>query len=218
MNFEFDAAIFDLDGTIIDSLGVWEKIDYDFLEKKRGIKVPEDYVHAIAPLSFKETAQYTKKRFNLSDSIDELMEEWTEMAIYEYSHNIFLKEGVREYLNILKEKNKKIALCTSSPDFFYKPVLKNNKIYEMFDVFTNTCEAGVGKNSPDVFLLAAKKCGVDRGKCLVFEDVINAAKSAKSAGMKVCGVFDERSRAHGEDMKNLCDFYIDSFKELIKEE
>ena len=67
-------------------------------------------------------------------------------------------------------------------------------------------------------LIAAKKCGVDRGKCLVFEDVINAAKSAKSAGMKVCGVFDERSRAHREDMKNLCDFYIDSFKELIKEE
>lgn len=211
----FESAIFDMDGTIIDSLGIWEKIDYDFLEKKRGIKVPSDYVFKIAPMSFSETAIYTKERFNLPESPEALMQEWTEMAIYEYSNNIFLKEGAKEFIELLKKQNKKVILCTSSPDFLYTPVLKNNGIFHLFDACANTCEAGVGKTEPDVFLLAAKKAGVKKENCLVFEDVFDAAFCAKNVGMKVCGVFDERSRDHKEKMTALCDLYIDSFRELL---
>lgn len=215
MFFDFKAAIFDMDGTIIDSLGIWEKIDYDFLEKKRGIKVPEDYVFKIAPMSFTETAVYTKQRFSLPETPEELMREWTEMAIYEYSNNIALKDGALEYIRKIKGDGKKVVLCTSSPNYLYEPVLKNNNIYDMFDAFANTCEAGVGKTMPDVYFLAAKKCSVEPKDCLVFEDVIDAAACAKSAGMRVCGVFDERSRDHKKQMTQLCDIYIDSFKELL---
>ena len=95
---DYDAFIFDVDGTIVDSLGIWEKIDCEFLERKRGIKVPEDYSASIATMNFKETADYTIKRFNLSDSPESLMEEWTEMAVYEYSHNLSLKDGVKDFL------------------------------------------------------------------------------------------------------------------------
>ncbi len=211
----FEAAIFDMDGTIIDSLGIWEKIDYDFLEHKRGIKVPSDYVFQIAPMSFTETAIYTKNRFNLPDSPEELMQEWTEMAIYEYSNNIGLKKGAKEYIEALKSEGKKVVLCTSSPNFLYEPVLKNNGVFHLFDAFSNTCEAGVGKTKPDVFLLAAKKVRKEIENCLVFEDVIDAAICAKSIGMKVCGVYDERSQGHKEEMINLCDMYIDSFTQLL---
>ena len=215
MVLDFNAAVFDMDGTIIDSLGIWEKIDYDFLEKKRGIKVPEDYVFKIAPMSFTETAVYTKERFSLPETPEELMQEWTDMAIYEYSNNIALKDGALEYIKKLKDEGKKIVLCTSSPNYLYEPVLKNNKIYDMFDTFASTCEVGVGKTFPDVYLLAAKKSGVEPCECLCFEDVIDAAACAKSAGMKVCGVFDERSRNHKAQMIDLCDIYIDSFNELL---
>ena len=208
----FDAFIFDMDGTIVDSLGVWEKIDCEFLEKKRGIKVPHDYSHAIATMNFKETADYTIKRFNLPDSPESLMEEWTEMASYEYAHNVFLKDGVKEFFSELKRSNKKIALCTSSPEFFYKPMLINNRVYDMFDAFCDTNEAGIGKQSPKVYLLAAEKCGVPPERCIVFEDVLGAAKSAKSAGFKVCGVSDSINRANKDEMKRLCDYYIESFK------
>lgn len=213
----FDAVIFDMDGTIMDSLGIWERIDYDFLEKKRGISVPGDYVHDIAAMSFSEIAQYTKNRFNLPDTPQELMQEWTDMAIYEYSHNVFLKPFVKEFIEYLKNCGKKIILCTSSPEYFFKPALKNNGIYDLFDAFANTCEAGVGKNSPKVYLLAAQKAGVAPEKCLVFEDVISAAVSAKRAGMTVCGVYDERSRSRQNELRAVCDMYITGFNELMED-
>lgn len=210
----FDTAIFDMDGTIMDSLGIWEQIDYDFLEKKRGIKVPEDYVHAIGAMSFSEIAHYTKTRFNLPDTPEELMQEWTDMAVYEYSHNVKIKPYVREYIEYLKKKGKKIVLCTSSPEHFFKPALKNNGIYDLFDAFANTCEAGEGKNSTKVFLLAAQKVNTPPERCIVFEDVISAAQSAKKAGMYVCGVYDERSRHYTDELKKLCDMYIEGFNYL----
>ena len=211
----FDAAIFDMDGTIMDSLGVWEKIDYEFLENKRGIKVPEDYIHEIAAMSFTEIANYTKKRFLLPDSPEELMAEWTEMAEYEYSHNIRLKPFVKEYILKLKELGKKIVLCTSSPSAFYEGALKNNGIYDLFDAFSGTCEAGEGKSSSKVFFLAAKKAETEPGRCIVFEDVLSAATTAKSAGMMVCAVYDERSAIHKAALKKVCDCYIENFDELL---
>ena len=211
----YDAAIFDMDGTIMDSLGVWETIDHAFLERRRGIKVPDDYVHTIAAMSFSEIAEYTKKRFNLPESPEELMAEWTQMAEYEYTHNIMAKNCVRQYIEKLKALDKKIVLCTSSPRHFFEGALKNNGIYHLFDAFTNTCEAGEGKNSTRVYLLAARKAEVIPERCIVFEDVLSAAATAKKAGMAVCGVFDERGKLYKEDMQKLCDYYIEDFNELL---
>ena len=90
----FDAAIFDMDGTIMDSLGIWDKIDQDFLFVKRGISVPGNYMDEIAAMSFSEIADYTIKRFNLPDTPEELMQEWTDMAAYDYAHNVWLKPFV----------------------------------------------------------------------------------------------------------------------------
>lgn len=213
----FDVAIFDMDGTIMDSLGIWEKIDNAFLYERRGIAVPEDYVHEIAAMSFSEIANYTKKRFNLPDAPEELMQEWTEMAKDEYAHNVPLKPYVKEYMEFLKEKGKKIVLCTSSPEYFFKPALKNNGIYDLFDGFANTCEAGVGKESPEVYLLAAKRAEAPPEKCMVFEDIINGVRTAKKAGMQTCGVYDERNASRQEELRAICDEYITSFEELLED-
>lgn len=213
----FDAAIFDMDGTIMDSLEIWERIDYEFLEKKRGIKVPEDYVHNIAAMSFSEIANYTKNRFGLADTPEELMQEWTDMAIHEYSHNVLMKPFVKEFIEYLKTNGKKIVLCTSSPEYFFKPALKNNGIYDLFDGFANTCEAGEGKSSPKVYLLAAEKAGVAPERCIVFEDVITGIKTAASINMKTCGVYDARSEVKQGEIKMLCDYYIKGFDELLED-
>lgn len=211
----FDTVIFDMDGTIMDSLDVWENIDHAFLEGRRGIKVPQDYVNAIAAMSFSEIADYTKERFNLPDTPEELMAEWTDMAEYEYTHNIKAKKGAKEYIEKLKSLGKKIVLCTSSPRHFYEGALKNNGIYHLFDSFTNTCEAGEGKNSTRVYLLAAEKVGAEPSECIVFEDVLSAATTAKKAGMAVCGVYDARGAVYRDKMEKICDYYIDSFEELL---
>ena len=213
----FDAAVFDMDGTIMDSLGIWEKIDNDFLYERRGITVPGNYVHEIAAMSFSEIARYTKKRFNLPDTPQELMQEWTDMAKHEYAHNVPLKPYVKEYMQFLKNAGKKIVLCTSSPEYFFRPALKNNGIYDLFDGFANTCEAGVGKDSPDVYLLAAQRAGVNPERCTVFEDVINGIRTAKSIGMKTCGVYDPRNASRQDELRAICDEYIVSFKELLED-
>jgi len=214
----FDAAVFDMDGTIMDSLGIWEKIDHDFLYEKRGIEVPGNYMHDIAAMSFSEIANYTIERFNLPDTPEELMQEWTDMAAYEYAHNVPLKPYVKEYMEKIKCGGKKIILCTSSPEYFFKAALKSNGVYDFFDGFANTCEAGFGKDNPKVYLLAAQKAGVVPERCMVFEDVITGVKTAKSIGMKTCGVYDARNDSRQDELKGLCDYYIKGFNELLEEE
>ena len=213
----FDAAVFDMDGTIMDSLGIWERIDHDFLEVRRGITVPGSYMHEIAAMSFAEIADYTIKRFNLPDTPEALMQEWTDMAAYEYAHNVPLKPYAKEYMELLKKHGKKIVLCTSSPEYFFKAALKNNEVYDFFDGFANTCEAGAGKDNPKVYLLAAEKAGVSPERCMVFEDVITGIETAKSVNMQTCGVYEARNIRKQDELKKICDHYITSFSELLEE-
>ena len=102
--FPFDTAIFDLDGTLLDSMYVWRHIDDRFFEK-RGMVSPPDYGPALAGKSYRESAEYTIERFGLSESWEEIVKEWTDMAIDEYAHHVPLKDGAREYLDALQKGN-----------------------------------------------------------------------------------------------------------------
>ena len=153
--FNFKGAIFDLDGTIIDSMGIWEKIDIKFFEEIN-IPMPSYYIKIINNMSFEESAIYTIKRFNLKESKENLIERWNQMAMFEYAHNIKLKPNVRTYLEKLKENNIKIGLATASPQELYESVLKNNKIYDYFDAFTTLQEVKKDKNYPDIYLLTSE--------------------------------------------------------------
>jgi HAD superfamily hydrolase (TIGR01509 family) len=205
------AYIFDLDGTLLDSMGVWDQIDVDFLAK-RGIAVPFDYMDAISSMSFQETAAYTIKRFALTDTIDSLMREWNDMAAHAYGHTVQMKPYAKEYLITLRERGAKLAVATSLSAELCAPVLRNNGIDNFFDVICRTDEAGCGKSRPDVFLLAAQKIGAAPGDCMVFEDILAAVKSAKSAGMSVCAVYDKSSHSDWEEIKKTADYAIVDFR------
>ena len=210
------AAIIDMDGTILDSLGMWSKIDHDFLEVKRGITVPDDYVKIIAPMTYRETAEYTIARFGLDDEPEALMEEWDKMAEEEYRKNVTLKPYARKFLARLREMGVGTVLCTSSPESYYLPALTRLGVYDMFDAFATTGEVGVSKAEPNVFLLAAEKIGVQPENCTVFEDIPAAIIGAKKAGMTTCGVYDPRSAAEEDHMRQICDRYIMNLKEYFE--
>ena len=212
--FDFKGAIFDLDGTLIDSMGVWEKIDKEFL-KKRNISITHDYIEKINSMSFKKAAKYTIERFNLKESSEELIKEWNEMAIYEYSNNIKLKPHVKEYLEKLKNNNIKIGLATSSPRILYEPVLKNNHIYEYFDVLTSLEDVKRDKNYPDIYLLVAEKLKLRLQECAGFEDILVAVNTMKKANFKVIGVYDKYAHYEIEEIKKVSDKFIYDFKELL---
>jgi len=207
----YKAYIFDLDGTLLDSMGVWEQLDIDFLEK-RGIAVPPDYMNAVLSMTAHEAAVYTIKRFALQDSVEGLMREWNDMAAYAYGHTVRLKPSAKEYLMTLRERGVKLAVATSLSAELRDSALRNNGIDTMFHVICGTDEAGCGKSRPDVFLLAAQKIGVTPGDCLVFEDILAAVKSAKSVGMSVCAVYDKTSADDWEEIKAAADYAIDDFR------
>lgn len=179
---DFNAAIFDLDGTILDSMDVWEHIDIQFL-KKRNLPVPENYVTEICARSFEEAAQYTIDLFGLQETVEGIIEKWNNMAVEEYSNHVGLLPHALDYLLRLKEHGIKLAVATGLPEKLYMPCLKNNSILELFDALCSTDEVQRGKEYSDVFELAARKLGVAPEHCIVFDDVLPAIKSAKAARM-----------------------------------
>lgn len=207
------AAIFDLDGTLIDSMWVWGKIDKDYFIS-RNMSLPENLKSQIEHLSFDETAAYFRSAFGITDTIEEIKKEWTDYAYVEYLNNIKLKPGVVEYLSLLKTMNIKIGLATSNNKSLLEATLKANGIYHYFDSITLTDEVSRGKNFPDVYLLAAEKLGVKPEECIVFEDILPAVKGAKAAGMKVVGVYDDSSKDQREDIITHADMYIIEYHEL----
>jgi HAD superfamily hydrolase (TIGR01509 family) len=211
---DIKGAIFDLDGTLVDSMWVWTQIDIDYL-KMKGYSMPENLRSEIVHLSFSQTAVYFKEKFNLNDSIEEISEDWHNMAFNHYSKNVKLKLGVRDFLNTLKSFKIKIALATSNSIPLLEACLKNNGIYDYFDSITTTDEVSNGKDCPDVYLLAANKLGISPKHCLVFEDILPAVQGAKAANMKVIAVKDDECLDSKEDLLKYADKYIHSFEELL---
>lgn len=208
------AAIFDLDGTIADTMGIWDRIDDIFFEKN-GITDPGDYKEAIKTMGFKDAACYTKKRFGLSQSCSEIIDDWYNMSKDEYAFNVKLKPYAAEFINKLSRKNIKIGLATATGTALFKPLLIRCGIYGKFDTFVTTDDAGKDKSCPDVYLLCAGKLAVPPEQCMVFEDTLAAVKSAKKAGMNVTGVFDAQSYAEKDRIMKSADYYINGFRDII---
>ena len=210
----FAAAIFDLDGTLLDSLHVWEDIDAEFLEK-RGLAVPEGYCETVASMGFLEAAAYTGKRFGFLETPAEIVEEWNRMAAHRYGNAVQMKTGARAYLEKLRGEGIPLAIATALPEELYGPALRHHGIDGWFSAVASTDETCRGKGFPDVYLLAAGKLGVLPEDCAVFEDIVPGIKGARAAGMKTVGVYDPCSGGSQGELQRLSDAYVRSFQELL---
>ena len=139
-DMDFGAALFDLDGTLIDSKGVWARIDAEFL-LRRGITPPDDYMKAVSSKKFSEAAVYTIARFGLDDTVEGLSAEWLEMARHEYGTNIFLKPGAADYLRALKKAGVRLGTVSGLPHALSDAVLEHNGVRELFDAFISEFES-----------------------------------------------------------------------------
>lgn len=208
------AVIFDFDGTIADSTYVWKKVDEDFF-RARGMTVPEDYVDAISTMSFVSGAIYTKEKYNLPETIEDIMAEWNVHALYEYANNVKLKPYVADYIALLKNRGIKIGLATASNPEFYLPVLERGCIAHLFDAFVDGTSNVRNKDFPDIYLLCAKKMGVTPKDCIVYEDIVKGINSAKAAGMSVTAVYDDSSKDKWDEVKKAADHFLLSFGEIL---
>lgn len=208
------AVIFDLDGTLVDSMWMWKDIDIEFL-KGYGYECPDDLQKAIEGMSFSETAAYFKERFRLPLALEEIKAIWTEMSLNKYRHEVPLKHGVREFLQYLKDRGLKAGIATSNGREMVDAVIASLNIGPYFQVITTACEVAAGKPEPDIYLKVADSLQVKPEDCLVFEDVPAGILAGKRAGMKVCAVEDEFSREMRAEKRSLADYYIDDYFDIL---
>lgn len=209
-----DAVLFDMDGTLIDSMWVWAAVDEEFYERY-GLTEPDDFYEQMEGKSFTEVAKLYLDAFpEIPFTLEELQQEWTRMAYEKYTTEVPLKEGVREFITSLKERNVKLGIGTSNGRELVDATLQALDIEQHFDSVHTSCEVETGKPSPDIYLLVAEDLGVDPSRCLVFEDVPNGILAGKNAGMRTCAVYDQYSRDQEDKKKEMADYYIDSYMEL----
>lgn len=213
MSKKIKAVIFDLDGTLVDSMWIWDKVDTEYFNMK-GLTIPKNLKDEINHLSFEQTAYYFKNKFNISDSIEDILSTWYKMAYNHYSNDISLKNGALNFLNFLKSNNIKIALATSNSKELLTAALNCVGVYDYFDIITTTSEVENGKNSPDIYLLTSKKLGVLPEECVVFEDILEAVKGAKLANMTVFAIYDKYAEYQKEALIATADEYVLDFNDI----
>lgn len=211
------AFLFDLDGTLVDSMWIWESIDVEYLDRF-GLELPEDLHSCIEGMSFSETAQYFKERFSIPDTLEKMKSDWNRMAWEKYTQEVPLKSGIREFLRYHRARGVKMAVATSNSRELAEAVIAVHGLTDTFDVIVTGCDVAHGKPFPDVYLEAAVRLGMDPSECLVFEDVVAGIQAGRSAGMEVAAVEDAYSLYQERQKKELADLYITDYQELLPAE
>ncbi len=207
------AVIFDMDGSLVDSMWIWKDIDIEYLGRF-GLKIPDDLQRMIEGKSFTETAEYFKERFALERSVEEIKADWNEMAWEKYRTKVMLKPGARELLDYCRKQGIRLGIATSNSRQIVDMVMQERAIAEYFSCIMTSCEAKKGKPAPDIYLITAKRLGVRPEDCLVFEDIVFGIQAGKSAGMEVCAVEDAYSSYQAQEKRRLADHYITDFTEI----
>ena len=208
------AVIFDLDGTLVDSMWMWRAIDVEYLARF-GVECPENLQKEIEGMSFTETAAYFKIRFKLEASLDEIKEDWVQMALGKYQKEVPLKPGARAFLDYIEDHGMAAGIATSNGRAMVDAVLDSLDIRRYFQVVATACEVAAGKPAPDIYLNVAGRLQVDPQDCVVFEDVPAGIQAGKRAGMTVFAVEDAFSLDMKEEKKQLADYYIRDYFELL---
>ncbi|MCM1263279.1 MAG: HAD family phosphatase [Butyrivibrio sp.] len=211
---EIDAVIFDLDGSLVDSTWMWQEIDVEYLARF-GIESPKDLHSRIGGRTFNETAVFFKETFMLADDLEKIKADWNQMAWDKYSRDVKLKAGALAFLDICVENNIKLGIATSNSRELVENLIAVNGLGGYFGSIMTGSDGMKGKPAPDIYLAVANELKVMPQRCLVFEDIVHGIMAGKAAGMKVCAVYDEASIQQDEEKKELADYYIFDYGELV---
>ncbi|MBO5246804.1 MAG: HAD family phosphatase [Eubacterium sp.] len=206
--------IFDLDGTMIDSMWMWRDIDLAFMGE-RNLPFTDDLERAIEGMSFRETAQYFIQTYQLKETAEELMQIWIEMAIHKYQYEVLPKPGLLAFLQEMKRRGIRMGIATSNARTLLDAAANAHGLYDYMDAVLTANEVARGKPAPDVFLAVSEKIGIPPAQCLVFEDIVQGIRAGLAAGMKVCAISDDYSVAQDEEKRALAHYYIDSYTQVL---
>ncbi len=206
--------LFDFDGTLVDSMPTYGAMMLKILDDA-GVSYPADILKTVTPLGYVLTARYFVEQLGLPLSVEEAVARMYALATDAYTHHVPAKDGVCETLRALKARGDSLNVLTASPHPILDPCLKRLGLYDLFDNVWSCEDFGTGKSDPAIYRAAAKRLGVNVEDVIFLDDNYNADKTAKSAGMQVFGVYDASSAEYTEQIKAVCDRYIQSFTELL---
>lgn len=206
--------IFDLDGTMVDSMWMWRQIDIEFMAS-RNLEFTEQLQHDIEGMSFRETAEYFVRTYPITESTEDLMMIWIDMAKDKYAHDVPLKPGIENFLKEAKKLGIKMGIATSNARELLDVVAGKYRFYDYVDAVLTANEVTRGKPAPDVYLAVAGKLGIAPKDCLVFEDIPAGIRAGLAAGMRVCAVEDAYSAGLLDQKKTLAHYYITSYDQIL---
>jgi HAD superfamily hydrolase (TIGR01509 family) len=206
-----------MDGTMLDSMPEWKNLAKNYL-KTKGIEAPKNLNEKISAMSMTESAEYFRIEFGIKDSTHKIISDVNKLIEDKYKYEIPLKPYVKEYLSSLQRDDITMCVVTATPKELAEAALRRLDVLKYFSFVLCCDEVGVGKSKPDSYYLAVKKLGADIKDTAVFEDADYAIKTAKDAGFYTVGVYDEATKKTKEEIKMMCDWYIDSFKDIITSE
>lgn len=205
--------LFDFDGTLVDSMPTYVSCMLRILDENN-IPYEKDIVKIITPLGAIGTAEYFIQ-MGLKLPLEDILELMKKYTLEAYWHHIPAKENVISVLKELKAQGADLNVLTASPHITLDECLKRLGIYDLFTNVWSCDDFNTTKADPNIYHLVADKIGTPIGEILFLDDNYNADKTAKSAGMKVCGVYDDSSKEYVEEIKEVSDYYIYNFSELL---
>ncbi len=206
--------LFDFDGTLVDSMPIYGSVMLRIL-KENNINYPDDILKTITPLGLLGTADCFIK-MGVKKSREEIINTMGKYMLKEYEHNIPAKMNVKYTLQTLKNRGHDLNVLTASPHITLDACLKRLGLWDLFTNVWSCDDFGTTKSNPEIYKKAAEKLGVNPEDVLFLDDNLNADKTAKEAGMLVCGVYDLTSKEYVDEIKSATDFYIYDMAELLE--
>ena len=205
--------IFDFDGTLVDSMPTWSGVMKKILDDT-GTPYGSDLIKIITPLGNAGTAKYYTE-IGCPLSYDEIIKVMNGYMIKEYTENVPAKENVIETLKLMRARGDRLNVLTASSHQTLDPCLKRLGIFDIFDNVWSCDDFNTSKTNPEIYHAAAKRLGKSPADIIFVDDNLGADKTAKAAGMRVFGIYDESSKEYIDEMKNATDAYVYDFSELL---
>lgn len=207
-------AIFDVDGTLLDSLSMWEKIDQQYLSSL-GLKASEEISRQLFTYSLEEGAQFIKDTFHLSFCVDKIISDLVALANDYYLHQVKVKPGVSHVLETFEKMGIPMAICTSNAKEVIDQVLEAHDLKHYFHYITTVGEVGIGKEAPDIYLSACHKMHSQPTTTMVFEDALHALVTLSKAQFITVGCYDDYSLKDQREIKAISDYYVHRIDEIL---
>ncbi len=209
---DFKGLIFDLDGTLLDSMSIWETAGEDYI-RSLGYEVEPDLRRTLTTMSLVQCAEYLQQKFALPMTVEEVINGINKSVEGKYFYDVQPKEHVIPFLERMYSKGMKMCVATATDRYQVEAALKRCGMSKYFGEIFTCSEVGSSKNEPHIYDRAREYLGFGKDEVAIFEDAYHAAKTAKNAGYYVVGLADKYER-HQEELKTLADVFVDNLSEL----